>query len=837
MRVSKASARNRLRLRASGSEVTRAQDAFRNACMRRASVKVDKEKIESAARALSRPPSSNKKFMPHPAEITTRITTVKSIEKLEKIVRDHSEGGGYSRRILSPRHLTALFQKTAWLVTQAVARPTTHRGSIHSTSIRDASTDDGPTHSAPGHQDQHKTVHQDTQTPGPTQDSAPGPTQDSAPGPKQDSAPGPTQDSAPGPKHESPPGLTHSAPGHKRSTDAASASSEPTHKKTRDGDNAGGSSTNSSSTDCASTDSSATDSSATGSLATDCVSPKRQARGGTAVQQDGSSSEVQQDSGDAVTCPRNVVAILDELSEQLFQGMENLDTRGACHIIWAIGKVRYSPPPVLMEALQQFLTQPPSKSKRSRDFAPKDTQQFKLKSQGPRICGPASEMLSKTELQVVASTAVTYHMFCGAFKSPREHVVVFVSFCVSPLPVPVEPLPVPGQLQDMMVLDVLAARFLEELHVMDKKLLLMAASTGFTPRHLVRDGINSNGWRFETVKGPIIADRDVDNFRNEIGTGMFSLPEMVFNQSRLLVTHEASGLHFDFSALDALKAWKQEDLPPVQVTCSQEWRKSREHEIQQQQAVQITYDWTFTSPFTGTLGRGSAVPLTVLRSSLDTTPDGSPAHSATSDMVVWKAPPSLSALDIAPKPHMPRALSLPRRTTIRRKPHAPNVEADPSPMGKHRLMTAASDLVSPPAFALGQSLEAGQSEAAKCEPPDLPTWKDTSEQIDRSLLMERDPILFYDEVLLYESDLDDNGVTQMTAKVHVIPQCWHDQPGSQVVVLREVKHCEGTFKDLRAAGAPGEGTSYANADAASQIFCAVAPIGLVKFGLSKLEVA
>jgi type 2A phosphatase activator TIP41 len=32
-----------------------------------------------------------------------------------------------------------------------------------------------------------------------------------------------------------------------------------------------------------------------------------------------------------------------------------------------------------------------------------------------------------------------------------------------------------------------------------------------------------------------------------------------------------------------------------------------------------------------------------------------------------------------------------------------------------------------------------------------------SQQIDRSLLMERDPILFFDEVILYESDLDDNG--------------------------------------------------------------------------------
>ena len=47
---------------------------------------------------------------------------------------------------------------------------------------------------------------------------------------------------------------------------------------------------------------------------------------------------------------------------------------------------------------------------------------------------------------------------------------------------------------------------------------------------------------------------------------MLSLPEMLFNQSRLTVVHEASGLVFDFNALDALKGWKQEALPPLQVS-------------------------------------------------------------------------------------------------------------------------------------------------------------------------------------------------------------------------------------------------------------------------------
>ena len=44
-------------------------------------------------------------------------------------------------------------------------------------------------------------------------------------------------------------------------------------------------------------------------------------------------------------------------------------------------------------------------------------------------------------------------------------------------------------------------------------------------------------------------------------------------------------------------------------------------------------------------------------------------------------------------------------------------------------------------------------------------WVPTTEQLDKSLLMARDPILFYDEIPLYESELDDNGVSQLSVKV------------------------------------------------------------------------
>jgi len=44
-------------------------------------------------------------------------------------------------------------------------------------------------------------------------------------------------------------------------------------------------------------------------------------------------------------------------------------------------------------------------------------------------------------------------------------------------------------------------------------------------------------------------------------------------------------------------------------------------------------------------------------------------------------------------------------------------------------------------------------------------WRGSAQQIDRSALMTRDPILFYDEVPLHMSELDDNGLSQLTVKV------------------------------------------------------------------------
>ncbi|KAK4155194.1 TIP41-like family-domain-containing protein [Chaetomidium leptoderma] len=51
-----------------------------------------------------------------------------------------------------------------------------------------------------------------------------------------------------------------------------------------------------------------------------------------------------------------------------------------------------------------------------------------------------------------------------------------------------------------------------------------------------------------------------------------------------------------------------------------------------------------------------------------------------------------------------------------------------------------------------------------------PGLAETTEGIPLELLKRRDPILFADEVVLYESELDDNGISVMSVKVRVMQQ-------------------------------------------------------------------
>ena len=63
------------------------------------------------------------------------------------------------------------------------------------------------------------------------------------------------------------------------------------------------------------------------------------------------------------------------------------------------------------------------------------------------------------------------------------------------------------------------------------------------------------------------------SFEDELQTT--HLPEMVFGESFLSLQHTQTGIKLHFNALDALKAWKKETLPPVEVPAAAKWKFRR----------------------------------------------------------------------------------------------------------------------------------------------------------------------------------------------------------------------------------------------------------------------
>ncbi len=213
-----------------------------------------------------------------------------------------------------------------------------------------------------------------------------------------------------------------------------------------------------------------------------------------------------------------------------------------------------------------------------------------------------------------------------------------------------------------------------------------------------------------------------------------------------------SGVCLRFGALEALKEWREEALPPLRVAVASAWKQSRVDTLKKHGVKDVDYDWTFTTPFAGA-------------------------------------------------------------------------------------STGPSDLI----------------------------WEETKQTIDRELLMRRDPILFFDDVALFESELDDYGdaklnvkVRVMASSIYVLQRFWLRVDGMLVrlretrvfvpleapedpdtgcpVIVREVKHMAGSMEELTAAGAPCGKSAHSTADGTALVFEAVAPVGLERLEVRQAHI-
>ncbi|KAK1691380.1 TIP41-like family-domain-containing protein [Colletotrichum godetiae] len=188
---------------------------------------------------------------------------------------------------------------------------------------------------------------------------------------------------------------------------------------------------------------------------------------------------------------------------------------------------------------------------------------------------------------------------------------------------------------------------------------LAAATTTHTQRN----------FRVASRKLPISKAGPIDDMTASLG---IPVPEMIFGDNLVSVSHMPTGWSIAFNAYDALDAVDKTDKKMLQVAYARDWSSSREKTSAGIKEVVKPYDWSYSTEYRGTLEE--------------------PTRSA-----------------------------------------------------------GAAD---------AQQGEAGEENKNKLE-------ETTTRMIPLELLKRRDPILFFDDVVLFESELDDNGISIVSVKVRV----------------------------------------------------------------------
>ena len=96
-----------------------------------------------------------------------------------------------------------------------------------------------------------------------------------------------------------------------------------------------------------------------------------------------------------------------------------------------------------------------------------------------------------------------------------------------------------------------------------------------------------------------------------------------------------------------------------------------------------------------------------------------------------------------------------------------------------------------------------------------PSWTTTERRIDRAMLTERDPIQMYDELTLYESELDDNGVASRLKVRHaqVLVACSSDFGSASTACSFDCER-RGSFATPRSGTNPARWSSFARLNTA-----------------------
>ena len=136
------------------------------------------------------------------------------------------------------------------------------------------------------------------------------------------------------------------------------------------------------------------------------------------------------------------------------------------------------------------------------------------------------------------------------------------------------------------------------------------------------NSFSQSGWTFTSTKTTMMPSKELDNLQNSLN--LHCIPDVVFHKNFLQMKNEEKNFTIFVGAIDALKFcnfeylknhyedYKQanhtEDLKSinyipekVKVAVSKFWANKKAPEDVEIEKIEVTSDWTYTTPYKGTI--------------------------------------------------------------------------------------------------------------------------------------------------------------------------------------------------------------------------------------------
>lgn len=112
----------------------------------------------------------------------------------------------------------------------------------------------------------------------------------------------------------------------------------------------------------------------------------------------------------------------------------------------------------------------------------------------------------------------------------------------------------------------------------------------------------NNAWRITTRKLPILKADPIEALSKDLS---IPIPEMIFGDNFVSITHLQTNWSLSFNARDALDRVSKTEQGMLQVAVAEEWKKERSHQEEVKQVVK-PFDWSYSTDYKGTTKKNDA---------------------------------------------------------------------------------------------------------------------------------------------------------------------------------------------------------------------------------------